>query len=463
MGMNREIAKFNECQQVADFIQMQEETSILEIVGVERKEVRHSKFLKWMFADRTLNVATPDSPVMHLLDKYIERMGEALPYSISAELVSAIQTRSLIARNVTAETEHATRGVTYNGMGGSIDLLIRGELADAKGRTVAPFSIVVENKVDTAEHDDQTMKYFCYMTGAVTDKAEYVAYKSPLRPGESVFFIYLSPSTEDEMSAPLEVACSDEFVHVSYQDVLDGVIMPLLQRDNLSAITRANLLQYINSLGKVTQSKSPQATRVMAIPADRQKLAVQVWEKHCHLITEALGEVRKKAWAEAHDKVLAEFWTNHDVLFTTLLCIVSGYHPDADVRKQTTALYYRSLESKAKCTVDGDTAQPMDIAKVACVFAERYVAYYESHANFTSPAQDLSSQLVNDSLQIGGSALPVNLFDPKTRNTYDMSYNGLPVKFNKNCWQTGASGHQFATLLSFIEKQTFFDMKVERV
>lgn len=37
------------------------------------------------------------------------------------------------------------------------------------------------------------------------------------------------------------------------------------------------------------------------------------------------------------------------------------------------------------------------------------------------------------------------------------------IKFNKNCWQAGKSSNQFATLLSFIEKQTFFDMKVEKV
>ena len=462
--MNIKIAKFNRCQLVTKFIQLQEAASILEIIGVERKEVRHSKFLKWMFSERTLNVATPDSPVMHLLDKYIERMGDANPYRITDKIINAIQTRSVIARNISAETGHATRGVTYNAMGGSIDLLLRGEFANAKGETVAPFSIVIENKVDTVEHDDQTMKYFCYMTGTMVDGANFSAYKSPLhQDDEYVFFVYLSPSTEDEMNSPLDIACSDHFVHISYQDVLDGVIMPLLQRDNLSTITHGNLNQYVTSLGKVTQSKSPQATRVMAIPYDTQESAVQVWDKHSQLITEALQAKRKKVWAETYDKILAEFWENHNTLFSTLLCIVSGYHPDVAVRKYATSLYYSSLESKAKCTVDGDITHPMDIAKVACEFAKRYVEYYENNANFTSPASDLSNQLVNDSINICGKALPANLFDPKTENTYKMSYNGQTVKFNKNCWQTGTSGNQFATLLSFIEKQTFFDMKVDKI
>lgn len=201
----------------------------------------------------------------------------------------------------------------------------------------------------------------------------------------------------------------------------------------------------------------------MAIPRDMQNLAAQVWDKHNHLITEALQAQRKMVWAESYDQVLVDFWQNHETLFTTLLCIVSCYHPDDNTRRHTTALYYRSLESKPKCSVNGDTAQLMDIAKVACEFAERYVKYYESHANFTSPASDLSVQLVNDSKNLCGVALPVNLFDPKTGNTYEMSYNGQPIKFNKNCWQTGASGSQFATLLRFIEKQTFFDMKIEKV
>lgn len=462
--MNKGIAEFNKCQLVTKFIQLQEETSILEIVGVERKEVRHSNFLKWMLSDRTLNVATPDSPVMHLLDKYIERMRDTNPYSISDKIINAIQTRSVIARNISAETEHATRGVTYNEMGGRIDLLLRGEFANVKGEAVAPFSIVIENKVDTVEHEDQTMKYFCYMTGTNVDGANFSAYKSPLRQSdEYVFFVYLSPSTEDEMNSPLDIACSDHFVHISYQDVMDGVIMPLLQRDNLSTITRTNLNQYVTSLGKVILGKSPLASRVMAVTSEAQELAVQVWDKHSRLIVEALQAMRKKVWAEAYDRVLAEFWENHNTMFSTLLCIVSGYHPDVVVRQRATSLYYRSLESKAKCTVDGDITHPMDIAKVACEFAKRYVGYYENNANFASPASDLSSQIVNDSRNICGTALPVNLFDPKTGNTYEMSYHGQSIRFNKNCWQTGMSGNQFATLLYFIEKQTFFDMKVEKI
>lgn len=95
--MNSDIAKFNECPLVTDFIKMQEEASILEIIGVERKEVRHSRFLKWLLSERSLNVASPNAPVMHLLDKYIERMGKAQPYSISDKMVNAIQTRSVIA------------------------------------------------------------------------------------------------------------------------------------------------------------------------------------------------------------------------------------------------------------------------------------------------------------------------------------------------------------------------------
>ena len=163
---------FNNCPKVCQLNSLHLKSSIVEIMGIERKEIRHSRFLNWLFSDSTINVNGSDSPVMHLLDAYVKRCVEQLnagilkklPFGITQNLLTKIETRSFIARDISVSPkEEETKGMTYDNKKGKIDLLIRGVLADAN-KSEIPFSIVIENKVDSDEHDEQTMKYFCYFT-----------------------------------------------------------------------------------------------------------------------------------------------------------------------------------------------------------------------------------------------------------------------------------------------------------
>ena len=468
---------FNNCPKVCQLNSLHLKSSIVEIMGIERKEIRHSRFLNWLFSDSTINVNGSDSPVMHLLDAYVKRCVEQLnagilkklPFGITQNLLTKIETRSFIARDISVSPkEEETKGMTYDNKKGKIDLLIRGVLADAN-KSEIPFSIVIENKVDSDEHDEQTMKYFCYFTHDKKNRRALFnnSYKDPRRPNEVLFFIYLTPSTEDEMSNSIPISCKEHFVHISYQDIMSHVIEPVMKHDDMANATRNNIQQYILSLGNLSLNKqnnikAAKSTNVMAITEEHKQLAIDVWNKHEKLIIDALEAKRRKVWGtnNPNDDALVAFWDNHTSFISTLLSVVAGYHPNSSTRKSAQKCYYRSLESKPKCFIDNIITEPVDIAKVACEFARRYVKYYEPK-KYINPSADLSSQLVTDSSRLG-CRLPIDLFNPSTSNVKKLEYNGTTVLFNKNCWQTGSSGNQFNTLLTFIQKQSFFKMTVEK-
>ena len=472
-----DILRFNNCSKVCQLKSFLQQSSILEVVGVDRKEIRHSRFLKWLFEDKSLNVESSDSPIMHLFDAYVKRcdqlFGSTPPKGIEEGILNDIETRSIIAKKIKVEIEYNTDNFKFEiedkktgekvNKSGKIDILLRGEL-ETKHKCL-PFSIVIENKIDSDEHDDQTMKYFSYMTGEEIDKNINPKYKCPKQEKESLFFIYLTPSKENEMVKKPDISC-DQFVHMSYQDILDHIIIPILHRNDLTEITRNNLWQYILSLCTVNNNgkDNKKATNVMAVSDEIQNLALDVWKEHNPLIKDSLEANRKKVWDEYYNTVLNAFWESNRVFLQTLLSIIAGYHKDEDVRKKVTKYYYQSLESKPKCFIDGILTKPMDIAKVACVFAEKYVKHYEKK-NFKDPAVDLSKQILEDYKNVCGTTtptLPINLFNPSIKNTLELKYNNQTVCFNKNCWATGKSGSQFDKLFQFINEQKLFVMTVEK-
>lgn len=476
MEYRQKLLAFNRCPYVRQLDELHKQRPVLKVVGVDRREIRHSRFLAWMFNDNELNAGSSESTVMHLLDAYIMRFDSQQratpPTTITKKTLDKIEARSLVATNVKASYEFPTTGMKYNtGNGkkagkkkGSIDLIIRGDLKDRDEEKITPFSIVIENKVDSDEHDEQTMKYFCYMTkednngNAVFEDA----YKSPLRENEVLFFIYLTPSTEDEMKEELDIACKEHYIHLSYQDIMDYVIVPIMDRNDLTDITRDNIEQYILCLGTTSALDDVQdneddelakakakSTNVMAITKNHKELADKVWIEHQELITSALKAKRRKVWSddmEPGDDILIAFWDSHSTFISTLLSVIAGYHDNIKTRVEAKKYYDRSLESKPKCFLNEEIT---DISKVAVEFAKQYCEYYQNQPDSPTTAEELSERIIADCKRYNCDNLPKKLFNPSNLSNSKVEiikYKGSQIRFNKNTW----SIPKFKNLLAFI-------------
>ena len=92
------IQDFNRDSRVMKLERMFDSSSILGIVGVERREIRHSRFIEWLFNQSEINTTGNSSPIMHLLDVIVRRKSQQFKEScgvLDNDFCSKVNTRSI--------------------------------------------------------------------------------------------------------------------------------------------------------------------------------------------------------------------------------------------------------------------------------------------------------------------------------------------------------------------------------
>jgi uncharacterized membrane protein len=240
-----------------------------EIFAVSRKELTHSSFLAWLFATSS-NHGLGTAPLVQLLELYVLKSREQKKNWITDELLNAIITRDFYISGCTSVTEKAV--VTPNAKGRA-DIVLTSEI-HFPNLSLNKLKIVIENKVYSNEHSNQTQKYFDYYESIKGEK-------------EKVLYIYLTPLTS------IADANCPEFIHVTYQDLLDHVFEPIRRLSDISQRTQFILNEYISSLSipvdviedsNVTHIQ----TSILAIGMEEKELLKAFWDKNKELIKAAL-------------------------------------------------------------------------------------------------------------------------------------------------------------------------------
>ena len=127
------------------------------------------------------------------------------------------------------------------------------------------------------EHGNQTQTYSGY-------------YESKKETQEEVLYIYLTP--------PTSIADADcpEFIHITYQDLLEHVFEPIRRRIDISQRTQFILNEYISSLSipaDVIEDKNVThiQTSILAIGMEEKELLQAFWDKNNRLIIAALTAI----------------------------------------------------------------------------------------------------------------------------------------------------------------------------
>lgn len=341
-----DLLKFNSCAVVSEFKRNISSQSLLEIVGIERNEVRHSRFIKWLLSDSELNVDNSDSPLFHLLDAIIKRSLEQR-IVINSDFADVVCSRYCSLHDVSVEVEHKTQGVKINGEEGLIDILIRGEIVTHhKAPSIVPFTIAIENKVDSSEHSSQTLKYEAYIKGRDVlnyykgnDKIEFSdSYKCPLRTNEVPIFVYLTPSPESEMGHAIDTV-SPNYIHINYQDLVDHILDPINGDTLVSSDKKYKIKQYLTTLSvpsvslKNAKVNQDVLATAMAVSKDLKYLSLSIWNNHGCLIEDA---IRNRNSGDLQN----QFYETNQVLFRAVLNALlvfvelnSTVYPDVDYYK----------------------------------------------------------------------------------------------------------------------------------
>ncbi len=283
--------------------------AIMEILGQARDEKSHSAFLKWVLDCEDITTKTADTPIMWLLQLLCHRQSTATGYTQSPifdELERQILTRSLQFRDVTIENEKPVRDITNNNYfknnfpnvneqcEDKLDLHIKLHLDNVNhnGQNISELEIIIENKVLSSEEGAKTIKKFINGTNGASydDKKQteryYIACSYNCPKDKLQLYVYLTAQNQD---------CSDKhFIKISYQDILDYILSPLLQSDDLTDRARFILEEYIDGLSIPTADTKENKRIVMATSKKEERLLSKFIEKNRDLIIEVLKACVKK-------------------------------------------------------------------------------------------------------------------------------------------------------------------------
>lgn len=276
--------------------------SFFDIIQKDRSETVHSNFLKWMF-DLQGTLGTGGFNIISALLRAAHRRAKEQKVSFPDELAEAAYGHTA-AISLTEEIrrEYRCPGINYHkgrdasGQTGIVDLVISGTCTAPGG--ARPFKIIIENKVDSQEHDLQTWKYYTFFERsedafgqskvvadgtAGTDYIQVESWEYNGPENELRIYLFLTPE-----SNPADAKCSCEhYIRINYQDIMDHCINPMLQSSRLDARSRMYLeeysralsLPYINNIGK---------TIIMCLDPSDARLLKEFWEANQTLITMSL-------------------------------------------------------------------------------------------------------------------------------------------------------------------------------
>ena len=277
-----DIIAFNNDVDVQRLKEIYYSQTLPEIFAVSRRELTHSSFLAWLFATSS-NHGLGTAPLVQLLELYVLKSREQKKKWITDKVSNAIITRDFHISECISVTEEAV--VTANARGRA-DIVLTCEIT-LPNLSLNKLKIVIENKVYSDEHGNQTQTYFDY-------------YESIKEKQEKVLYIYLTP--------PTSIADADcpEFIHITYQDLLEHVFEPIRRRIDISKRTQFILNEYISSLSipaDVIEDKNVThiQTSILAIGMEEKELLQAFWDKNNRLIIAALTAISSDDDNEAID------------------------------------------------------------------------------------------------------------------------------------------------------------------
>lgn len=246
----RQIRQFHQSPATAKLRESLRQRSLLDIWGVGRRENGHSNFLAWLLSpEESHNLG-------HFALQKLLLLLASCRLTPEQELPEALQHAILAGKNLirTAKVEREV-AIPPNGR---VDILANVELTEELAG-IQRVQIVLENKIDASETDSQTIRYYQHFS---TQKVE----------GLYPIYVYLSPKQA--------LPCKDaHFIRIDYQQILDFILTPALQRQNMPEYTRILLQEYVNHL-----SHFDTESLYIAMNEQQRKLLISFWEENSALI-----------------------------------------------------------------------------------------------------------------------------------------------------------------------------------
>ena len=265
------LMQFHSNQATRAIIRKINQNSILDIYGIARSETHHSKFLAWLFNPNESH-NTGELALRKLLNIAVRRGIEQNNQSevflwVKKRVLTSASLSLTSASNVQVLTESYVEAQGKKGAKGRIDILVTNlALGDEL------INIVIENKIYSNEHDEQTTTYFDGI--------------NPKFPKQKNIFLYLTPKSNGEMPKGDGPSCAcKEFIEINYQDILTEVLTSILE-EPLSSATRSAIEDYIHCI--TSPSIHSKNYNSMATDKETNEMLKKFWDANEDLIRAAI-------------------------------------------------------------------------------------------------------------------------------------------------------------------------------
>lgn len=266
--LRRAIRKFNNDENIRKLETYYNSKSLPEILGNSRKELAHSNFIAWILNNKESH-QLQDYPIRKLLELAV-MFSKEKQLKKHKKLYDSIIVSDFEIKDIYIETERSIKKV------GRLDIYIK--LIISYSDEIKTLNIIIENKVGTKEHSDQTTKYFEY-------------YESIKEKDEINIYLFLTPISSLKLIELEEPECScKNYIQINYQSLVDFIIEPALNR-NITEKTKFIIKEYLQSLSQPTLEKEDDEYKqglIMALGKDERDLLGKFWNKNQKLILATL-------------------------------------------------------------------------------------------------------------------------------------------------------------------------------
>ena len=430
------IISHNKDAQNRKMVAFYDRKSTMEKMGIARSETAHSAFLANLLkSDNGLGLE--ESAIMWLLHILIEREDNATAYNstsskspIPTDVKAAVLSQTLKYDIEEITTEKVIDDVApsyfatyYNNQkcDDRLDIYIK---LKVNGLCVKYLEIVIENKVLQDENGPKSKNSSGYDSLFQTQRY-YTACSYNKSSVTAQLFVFLTPDEVEE-----ETKAKDKhFIQISYQDVLDTIIIPQLDNNMLTSNERQELENYVDALNLPTLDIQAKKRIVMAMTEEARTDKQTYLKKNKELIINVIKAKEKEASNSSSltqdEKILVSFADKRKNLF-------AAHGMDFDTIKPT---YYFVF------ITDGATYRIAHLctADVAVNFAKLYYKYNSGSS---------IGQLNNDFANVKPNIFSVCNVQKNNTNSalYVKIANG--VYFPKNIW----ANNYFNKLLAMINK-----------
>ena len=298
------IINFNLDESINDLKRYYSTPTTWEIIKQARRETSHTLFLSWFFNNKDFNADPNSGPIKKLIVLLLKWHKYQTGSQFDPDLENSIYAQDFEILSSKAEAEFpidcciAGNGQPAYGEG-SIDIFITCEVKINNINRC--LHIVIENKIDASE----TTKSFDVQTTLYQTDAYYDFITNEFKDDINIF-AYLKP-TKGNMEDIKEAECNNKkYIQINYQEILDNIIQPIYNQQQISSIDRFRLQDYIKTLGKPSETENINNITIMAMEEKERTLLKKFFENNEELIRaaiESLGDSKLTDAMQATPKV----------------------------------------------------------------------------------------------------------------------------------------------------------------